>query len=45
MDLSPILTVWSALALYAVLITLAGTLLSRYGEVIADKLLLYLRGE
>ena len=44
-DLSPILTVWSATALCAVLITLAGTLLSRYGEVIADKLLLYLRGE
>ena len=45
MDLSPILTIWSATALCAVLITLAGTLLLRYGEVIADKLLFYLRGE
>jgi hypothetical protein len=44
-DLSPILTVWSALALCAALITVAATLLSRYGDVIADKLLLYLRGE
>ena len=45
MDLSPILTVWLALALCAVLIALAGTLLSRYGDVIDDKLLLYLCGE
>jgi len=36
-DLSPLLTVWSAFALCAALITVAGTLLSRYGDVIADK--------
>ena len=45
MDLSPVLTAWSAFTLCAALITVTDTLLSRYGDVIADKLLLYLCGE
>jgi cation:H+ antiporter len=36
-NFSPVLTVWPAFALCAVFITIAGTLLSRYGGVIADK--------
>jgi len=43
--LSPVLTAWSAFALCAALITVAGTLLSSYCDVIADKLPLFLRGE
>jgi len=41
-DLSLLLTVCSAFALCATRITVAGTRLSCYGDVIADKLLLYL---
>jgi cation:H+ antiporter len=37
MDLSPMLIAWLSFALCAVLITVAGTLLSRYGDVISDK--------
>ena len=37
MNLSPVLTAWLAFGLCAVLITVAGTFLSRYGDVIADK--------
>ena len=45
MELSPILTVWLALALCTALITLAGTQLLRYGDMIAGKLPLYLLGK
>ncbi len=37
MDPSPVLAAWLAFALCAALITVAGTFLSRYGDVIADK--------
>jgi cation:H+ antiporter len=37
MDLSPMLTAWLLFGLCAAFITVAGILLSRYGDVIADK--------
>jgi len=37
MDASPILVAWLAFAVCAALIVVAGTFLSRYGDVIADK--------
>src|SRR3990172_9891278 len=37
MELTPVITAWLGFLVCAVLIVIAGTFLSRYGDVIADK--------